>query len=185
MISRPEHQKNQFDSRSIRQVLVWSGVDRWHGIPLPWRKPRSRNPLACFVCTAGVGRPENPVATPNGELDLELDTAGSGRWSQADKRDRIVLTILRLYRDRRTGRQIRHGVIPQQDRSVKSGGQVVNPNSTRRASTRPLPSMKSPSKPTTRPIKTVPSSSSTFTRSGFSRQKRRACGLQHNIADGR
>ena len=36
--------------------------------------------------------------------------------------------IFRLARDRRSGREIRDGVIPQHDRSVKSGGQVADPN---------------------------------------------------------
>jgi hypothetical protein len=49
----------------------------------------------------------------HGEMKLELDTVGSARWSKTNKRDGVILTILRLAGDRRARRQIRHEVIPQ------------------------------------------------------------------------
>lgn len=68
---------------------------------------------------------------PAGQFDFKLHTVSANRWPQSDKGDRIVFPILRLKRDRRTGLQIRDRVIPQQHRSVKTGGKAVNANSPR------------------------------------------------------
>ena len=88
-------------------------------------------------------------------------------------------------RDGRSGPQIRDGVIPQHDRSVKSGGQFTQPKhaglgldlSRSLQEMRPQTRSPDPEAPTL-------SSSRTRIRSGFSLQNRRACGLQHNMADG-
>src|SRR5437764_944495 len=84
---------------------------------------------SCVESAPSARAERNPDGLrPIGKSQLQLDVARSGRRSQADERNRILFEILRLARDRRTGREIRDGVIPQHDRSVKSGGQVVDAN---------------------------------------------------------
>ena len=107
--------------------------------PFPGESHAHAFRLRALVCTAGAGRPENSRLTPTGKPELQLDVASPAWWSQADKGDRIILPVLRLARDRRTGPQIRHGVIPQHDCSVKPGGHPVDPNSTRHRLNLPVP----------------------------------------------
>ncbi len=64
-------------------------------------------------------------------MQVDIDLAYTGSWTQAQERDRIVLTIVRFARDRWSGYETRDGVIPQHDRSVKVGGQVADPDSPR------------------------------------------------------
>src|SRR5260370_13316085 len=105
MIVVQRDQKTQFDNRSSRPCS--SGPVSIAGTAYPFPGESHAHAIrlrALSAPPARVGR-KTPRLTSNGEMELELDPAGSGGSSQADKRDLIILTIPRLSCDRQPAPQ--------------------------------------------------------------------------------